>query len=133
MSSSDKIVYAPRAKSGHANSRKVRSTWLKVIMAESYLARGHPSVYGLGPSFPRTITFSRGTPALDSSRSPSASCDELDARCAFPRFRLSTHKVLLFYCMLVKFGMVMKLCSNIITHKSCNTDKFVNNTKNINL
>ena len=34
-------------------------------------------------------------PALDSSRSPSASCDELDARCAFPRFRLSTRKLLL--------------------------------------
>ena len=34
-------------------------------------------------------------PALDGSRSPSASCDELDARCAFPRFRLSTRKVLL--------------------------------------
>ena len=41
--------------------------------------------------------------------------------------------VLLFYCMLVKFGMLMKLCLNIITHKSCNRDKFVNNTKNINL
>ena len=35
--------------------------------------------------------------------------------------------------MLVKFGMLMKLCSNIITHKNCNRDKFANNTKNINL
>ena len=54
MCSSDKIVYAPRAESGHANSRKVRSTWPKVIVTESYLARWHPSAYGLGPSFPRS-------------------------------------------------------------------------------
>ena len=74
MSSSDKIVYAPRAESGHANSHKVRSTWPKVIATESYLAL-----------------------ALDSSRSPSASCDELDARCAFPRFRLSTRKLLFWF------------------------------------
>ena len=37
------------------------------------------------------------TPALDRSRSPSASCNELDAHCAFPRFRLSTRKLLLFF------------------------------------
>ena len=76
MSSSDKIVYAPRAESGHANTRKVRSTWPKVIATES---RDQAVI-----------------PALDSSRSPSASCDELNARCAFPRFRLSTRKLLLF-------------------------------------
>ena len=33
----------------------------------------------------------------------------------------------------MKFGKLMKLSSNIITHKSCNRDNFVNNTKNINL
>ena len=54
MSSSDKIVYAPRAKSGHANSRKVRSTRPKVIVTKSYRARWHPSAYGLGLSFPRS-------------------------------------------------------------------------------
>ena len=59
MSSSDKIVYAPRDESGHANSRKVRSTSPKVIATESYLARWQPSAYGLGPSFSRSITFSR--------------------------------------------------------------------------
>ena len=90
MSSSDKIVYAPRDESGHANSRKVRSTWPKVIATESYLAQcKNPRLR------PRVLT-----PALDSSRSPSASCDELDARCAFPRFRLSTRKLLLRLCHL---------------------------------
>ena len=54
MSSSDKIVYAPRAESGNAHSRKVRSTWPKVIATESYLARWQPSAYRLGPSFPRS-------------------------------------------------------------------------------
>ena len=54
MSSSDKIVYAPRAESGHAYLRKVRSTWPKVIATESYLARWHPSAYGLGFSLPRS-------------------------------------------------------------------------------
>ena len=53
MSSSDKIVYPSRDESGHANSRKVRSTWPKVIATESYLARWQRSAYGLGPSFPR--------------------------------------------------------------------------------
>ena len=38
MTSSNKIVYAPRDQSGHANSRKVRSTWSKVIATESYFA-----------------------------------------------------------------------------------------------
>ena len=38
MSSSDKIVYASRYQSDHASSRKVRSTWPKVIATESYLA-----------------------------------------------------------------------------------------------
>ena len=36
------------------------------------------------------------TPALDSSRSPSASCNELDARWAFRRVHLSTRNVLFF-------------------------------------
>ena len=38
MSSLGKIVYAPRGESGHANSRKVRNTWPKVIATERYLA-----------------------------------------------------------------------------------------------
>ena len=54
MSSSDKIVYAPRAESGHANSRKVRSPWPQVIATESYLARCQPAAYGLGFSPPRS-------------------------------------------------------------------------------
>ena len=54
ITSSDKIVYAPRGESGHANSSKVRSTWPKVIATESYLERWQPSAYGLGPSFPRS-------------------------------------------------------------------------------
>ena len=60
MSSSDKIVYAPRDESGHAHSRKVRSTWPKVIATESYRAREwRPEAVGRGLS-PCEITFSRG-------------------------------------------------------------------------
>ena len=66
---SGKIVYTPRGESVHANSRKVRSTWPKVIATESYRA-----VRILG------LRLRVLTPALDSSRSPSASCGELDAR-----------------------------------------------------
>ena len=54
MCSSDKKVYAPRAESGHANSRnKVRSTWPKVIVTY-FLTQWESSAYGLGFSLPRS-------------------------------------------------------------------------------
>ena len=84
MSSSDKIVYAPRAENGHANSRTVRITWPKVIVIESYLA---VSSLGLRPRF---LTL-----ALDSSRSPSASCDELTLAVHSPVF--ISRRVMYYY------------------------------------
>ena len=64
MSSSDKIVYAPRAESGHANSRKVRSTWPKVIATESYLA---VRILGLRPRA-TNLTLAVHSPAFVSLR-----------------------------------------------------------------
>ena len=66
MSSSDKIVYGHRGESGHAISRKVRSTWPKVIATESDLARWQPSAYGLGPSFPRSTAHDHLRPRATS-------------------------------------------------------------------
>ena len=88
MSSSDKkythletkAIMQTRAKFTALGRRWSR---LKVI------SRGKNQAYGLRPE---VLTL-----ALDSSRSPSASCDELDARCAFPRFRLSTRNLLLSF------------------------------------
>ena len=92
MSSSDKIVYAPRGESGHANSRKVRSTSPNVIASESYL--------------PCSIIFPRGKnrrPTAAGSHSRASTVRDhlrpratnFDGRCAFPRFRLFTRNVLL--------------------------------------
>ena len=70
-------LYARRAESGHANSRKVRSTWPKVIATESYLARWHPSAYGLGPSFPRSKNFSRGKNLRPTASAPNSRARQL--------------------------------------------------------
>ena len=67
MSSSDKIVYAPRDENGHANSRKVRSTWPKVIVTESYLTLAFDSSRSLRPRA-TNLTLARHSPVFISRR-----------------------------------------------------------------